>query len=339
MLARVALLAVALMAVCVDSAAADGSAPAVSGRIVLTSDPDDPIGKGRRLSFPARAIELGTDASGAVDIRIDAAGYWRIGMSAPDGAHLERGVYPNAQRSADAVRPGLDVSGDGAGCGAGRGDFEVLGVEYGPHDYLQSLRATFEHHCHGLAPALRGEIDVAVAPPPPALELELTLDEQGARFDPATATISLRGTVECSESAGALVSASASEAKPTGAAVGGKDLSLPCSPDPTAWVLDVSSYNGIPFTSDDLEVTLKAQAVDEWYSDYTGEQIVASDSVPDADEDSGVDVEAISPGKPGFLSREPVWSIAIALAILGAVAWALVAAGWLRGRGSGPGPT
>ena len=70
------------------------------------------------------------------------------------------GVYENAARFPfqDPSQPGLSVSGDGRGCNTLTGRFEVNQVVYGANNEIDAFWATFEQHCEGAAPALRGEI-------------------------------------------------------------------------------------------------------------------------------------------------------------------------------------
>ncbi len=70
---------------------------------------------------------------------------------------LQAQVYENAQRwPFQAVgHPGLDVSGDGKGCNEVTGRFQIEELTMNGST-LQSFTATFEHHCEGGAPALRG---------------------------------------------------------------------------------------------------------------------------------------------------------------------------------------
>jgi hypothetical protein len=66
-------------------------------------------------------------------------------------------VYEDAERwpFQDAGHPGFDVSGDGRGCNTVSGSFEIEDLQMS-NGTLQSFTATFEHHCEGAAPALRG---------------------------------------------------------------------------------------------------------------------------------------------------------------------------------------
>jgi hypothetical protein len=70
---------------------------------------------------------------------------------------LDTQVYDKAQRwpFQDAGHPGLDVSGDGRGCNTVSGKFQIQELETDT-DGLASFTATFEHHCEGGTPALRG---------------------------------------------------------------------------------------------------------------------------------------------------------------------------------------
>ena len=86
--------------------------------------------------------------------------WWHLDFSAPQDQLLIPGVYSGAVRY--PFQPpdiaGLSVSGDGRGCNTLTGNFEVLEVTYGTGDEVVAFRATFEQHCEGAAPALRGEI-------------------------------------------------------------------------------------------------------------------------------------------------------------------------------------
>ena len=73
------------------------------------------------------------------------------------GAPLAVGKYDNAERAPFATpgHPGLDVSGDGRGCNKIQGSFEVFAISWSV-SILKSFTATFEQHCDGIKPALRG---------------------------------------------------------------------------------------------------------------------------------------------------------------------------------------
>ena len=66
-------------------------------------------------------------------------------------------VYEGAQRwpFESSGHPGLDVSGDGRGCNTVTGRFQIESLVTS-NSSLTSFTATFEHHCEGGTPALRG---------------------------------------------------------------------------------------------------------------------------------------------------------------------------------------
>ena len=53
---------------------------------------------------------------------------------------------------------GLSVFGDGRGCNTLTGSFTILGISSDAAGNVTALAATFEQHCEGAAPALRGTI-------------------------------------------------------------------------------------------------------------------------------------------------------------------------------------
>ena len=85
--------------------------------------------------------------------------FWTLDLAAPKGQQLAPGTYLNATRypfEAPTV-PGLDFSGDGRGCNQSSGQFTITDFTYTDVSLLR-LTATFEQHCEGGGPALRGKI-------------------------------------------------------------------------------------------------------------------------------------------------------------------------------------
>ena len=190
-----------------------GAVAATSGSWTTTSDAGDFVGQGQSYSFstPASGIQFGAMDWGEVRVFADTPnGSWFAFFSAPGGAPLQVGVYDHAQRAADTTHPGLDVSGEGRGCNTTSGSFTVLGVSYGPLGYLQSLHLTFEQHCEGGIPALRGELNLTAPPPPPPLVVHLTVDPTSG-YDRSGGSIQLHGTVSCSQPADAAINGQVSE--------------------------------------------------------------------------------------------------------------------------------
>lgn len=86
--------------------------------------------------------------------------YWTLTLSAPQGQQLVPGTYVNATRYPfqAATVPGLDFSGDGRGCNTLSGQFTIIDAAYGGDGAVQRLRVSFEQHCEGGGPALRGTV-------------------------------------------------------------------------------------------------------------------------------------------------------------------------------------
>jgi hypothetical protein len=131
----------------------------------MTSDAGDYIGQGQTYLYtPADGTfdaQVGDDNS--VRFFFNTATFshwWGLEFAAANAAQLTLGSYPNAVRYPfqPAGVPGLSVSGDGRGCNTLTGSFQVLQVVYGPGNTLAAFHATFEQHCEGATPALRGEI-------------------------------------------------------------------------------------------------------------------------------------------------------------------------------------
>jgi len=85
---------------------------------------------------------------------------WTLDFAAPQGQQLKPGTYLNATRygsQAPAV-PGLGFSGDGRSCNTVSGQFTITDAVFGTDGSVQRFAASFEQHCNGAGPALRGNI-------------------------------------------------------------------------------------------------------------------------------------------------------------------------------------
>jgi hypothetical protein len=65
------------------------------------------------------------------------------------------------------------------------GSFTITKIEWGPSGYVHALDATFEYHCWGEAPAVRGQLHILNPPPPPVLKVGLTVAGHGTVSRPA----------------------------------------------------------------------------------------------------------------------------------------------------------
>ncbi|HET9181738.1 MAG TPA: putative Ig domain-containing protein [Candidatus Angelobacter sp.] len=130
----------------------------------LTSDPGDFIGGGQTTFLTPADGSFTASKNPDNGVFIDFLGqpgiFWQLEFAASFNQPLTVGTYTGATRfpfQANGV-PGLAISGDGAGCNTLTGSFTVLEISYGDGSTINSFDATFEQHCDGVTPALRGEI-------------------------------------------------------------------------------------------------------------------------------------------------------------------------------------
>jgi hypothetical protein len=142
---------------------------ALGGSVVsFVSDTGDYIGQGWTLlhEAPTSTFTPTLDASrNRLSWRIIGSDglstlNWNFELAAPQGQQLVPGTYVNATRypfQAPTV-PGLNFSGDGRGCNQLSGQFTITEAVYGGDGSVQRFRATFEQHCEGAGPAMRGTL-------------------------------------------------------------------------------------------------------------------------------------------------------------------------------------
>lgn len=148
-----------LLVVSVFATAANAQVTSLS----MTGDPGDFI-LGGRTEFLTPADGTfnvnGTASNGVVSMTFfSSTEFWEADFAAPNGQPLAVGTYTGAARYPFEApsQPGLSIFGDGAGCNTLTGSFTVLEVSYGADSNIASFDATFEQHCEGATPALRGE--------------------------------------------------------------------------------------------------------------------------------------------------------------------------------------
>jgi hypothetical protein len=134
----------------------------------FVSDTGDYIGQGWTLLHEAPSATFTTTTHSSLrGVTLNIVGsnglnsmHWSLDLSAPQGQQLAPGTYLNATRypfQAPTV-PGLTFSGDGRGCNTSNGQFTVQNIVFATDGSVQQLRASFEQHCEGLGPALRGNV-------------------------------------------------------------------------------------------------------------------------------------------------------------------------------------
>jgi hypothetical protein len=154
------------------------------------SDPEDWLGQGKTYSGAGDGsvkISPFTNSS-LVELNLTNGSngdQWRTQFGAPDNARLTPGIYDPVASYALEV-PGaavLSVSGNSSGCNQSTGKFSVEELEVDPVVGLTRFSATFEHHCEGAEPALRGVVNYqAKGVIDPTLEPAKTIPLEGAIF-------------------------------------------------------------------------------------------------------------------------------------------------------------
>ena len=128
----------------------------------MTSDAGDYIGGGASYTYTPANARLGASGSRAVvGMGVDAANgdWWGATFDAPDGDIIAPGTFADAHRYPfNGSGPGLDVSGSGRGCNELTGSFTINEAQYRDDGYLRTLDVSFEQHCEGATPALRGRL-------------------------------------------------------------------------------------------------------------------------------------------------------------------------------------
>lgn len=148
-----------------------GTAPRLTGRVKYqayplsyryASDPGDYIGQGQTVSYDnATSIFALRGTTAGVTFSVSGnRSYWDVELAPPAGETLQPGTYTDAQRAAfrEPGHPGLDAHGSGRGCNTLTGSFTIHELVADAAGTVTALSATFEQHCEGATPALRGTI-------------------------------------------------------------------------------------------------------------------------------------------------------------------------------------
>src|SRR5262245_42232086 len=149
--------------------------PVNSGSLSLTSDPDDPIGQGQSFSYNTTAGDTMTVTGDGIDEHsIDAVvdgtdgNDWHVSLYGAAGKALTPGTY--TVTTVDGA-PTLNVWRPAYFCW-GLGSFTINKIAWGrPMGYVKALDASFEYHCWGDTPAIRGQVHIANPPAPPPIKV------------------------------------------------------------------------------------------------------------------------------------------------------------------------
>jgi hypothetical protein len=136
------------------------------------SDPGDAIGGGGSQTITIAGGKFLPEviaSQPAVYIRLEsftgASFIWDMHLASLTGQRLQPGTYLNATKygAQAAGTPGLSIM-NAIRCTSITGKFVVLEAVYGPSSEIYRFHATFEQHCDGAVPALKGEIRIVADP-------------------------------------------------------------------------------------------------------------------------------------------------------------------------------
>jgi hypothetical protein len=151
----------------------------------MTSDSGDYIGGGANYKYtPATATLTYRGVPQHVSASVNGANgdWWYADFVPAQGDIITVGTYPSATRYPfNGSGPGLSIYGNGRGCNTLTGSFTVTSVAFSTTTGdLTRLDLSFEQHCEGAAPALRGRLkyraslDVTAPPPVSGLMVNAT---------------------------------------------------------------------------------------------------------------------------------------------------------------------
>ncbi|MDQ4064505.1 MAG: hypothetical protein M3161_00475 [Actinomycetota bacterium] len=155
-------------------------------RFTMNSDEGDYIGGGAQLEYtPANAaIAVGGGYRHvAAWIEGEDGNWWSADFAAPQGDILAPGTTYNATRYPfNGPGAGMDVSGSGRGCNELTGTFTVDVIEISDAGELEEVGITYEQHCEGATPALRGVLEYRVGGEPRPLAPDPSRPARGTAY-------------------------------------------------------------------------------------------------------------------------------------------------------------
>jgi hypothetical protein len=133
------------------------------GTLHMDSDDGDHVGGGQTWDYTAPPgltgdgdrIEENIDAS-LLELQFDT---WSLRFASPKGQPFAPGVtYPAKQLFLSGDDAGLQIAGDGRGCGGITGEITIHSISFDQWGDLIAVHLSFEQHCGGQEPALRGTV-------------------------------------------------------------------------------------------------------------------------------------------------------------------------------------
>jgi hypothetical protein len=224
--------------------------PTTGSFLYLNSQPGEYVGQGIEQLYTSADTNIsGSFLYGSNGyfrgnvIQGDNVHWWYVDVAAPPGEALAVGSYVEAVRAAFrlAGQPGLDVFGDGRGCNAVTGKFDIDALSLAPNGDVAVLQATFEEHCEGGDLALFGRLRYE-APPP--LLISVALREEGAVTN-KTVVATIGGTVSCSRNAFIDLAGTLTQVQAKGVTVTGPFTArVECNAPKVPWSTEVWGENG-----------------------------------------------------------------------------------------------
>ena len=169
--------ALALLSCAASDSGRSTAPPLVPGAdstfLSFTSDSGDWVGQGQSKVYRYEDGVWVVQVDSTHDIlHVGAIGgpnfawFWDLYLAAPKGQALTTGTYEGATRYPFEAQgqPGLSFEGFGRGCNTLTGRFVVDSLLLASDSLVRYLHATFEQHCDGGTPALRGEVSVVANP-------------------------------------------------------------------------------------------------------------------------------------------------------------------------------
>jgi hypothetical protein len=154
-------IAAVVLAACVDSGppVPPITATWLPTRVTLVSDSGDFVGQGKTYTYTDSNMAFRViGSSNALEIDMSAGQWWTGAFRAPPGELFLPGTYLNARRYGfQGSNPGMSWHGEHRGCNTVAGQFVVDSLAWSG-GALVALSMSFEQHCEGLGPALRGTI-------------------------------------------------------------------------------------------------------------------------------------------------------------------------------------
>lgn len=246
------------------------ASPVDTGTLTMESDPGDYIGGGGTYSYSTSSADSfnasATDNGSQVTADVFAANGddWFLDFEGTNNQPLTAGTYKGAIRFPfnPITVPGLSIFGNGRGCNTLTGDFVVNAAEFGPAGYIVLFDVTFEQHCEGGTPALRGHLVISNPPPPAPLELGKTVAATG-EVSTVSGNATVHGTVTCTQAVTVNLNASLTQVVKKEIVRGGSFVSFSCTPGtPVPWQLTIVPSNVTPFQKGDAELSSQASAQD-----------------------------------------------------------------------------